>query len=171
MPIIALIAGVAENGVIGAGGTLPWRMPSDLKNFRRLTMGKPIIMGRKTFASLKKPLDGRTNIVVTRDSLFEAEGVTTVNSLADALVVARVIARTSGADEVMVIGGSEIFAAALPYVNRVYLTKIAGSPAGDVFLPPLPPEDWKEVSVEPLPKGERDEYSAALHVLERTAKV
>lgn len=167
MITVSLIAGVAENGVIGAGGTLPWRMPSDLKTFRRLTLGKPIIMGRKTFASLKKPLDGRTNIVVTRDSLFEAEGVTAVNSLADALVVARVVARTSGADEVMVIGGSEIFAAALPHANRVYLTRIHGSPEGDVFLPPFPPEEWHEVSVEQLPKSERDEYSAALHILER----
>lgn len=167
MITVSLIAGVAENGVIGAGGTLPWRMPSDLKTFRRLTLGKPIIMGRKTFASLKKPLDGRTNIVVTRDSLFEAEGVTAVNSLADALVVARVVARTSGADEVMVIGGSEIFAAALPHANRVYLTRIHGSPEGDVFLPPFPSEEWHEVSVEQLPKSERDEYSAALHILER----
>lgn len=167
MITVSLIAGVAENGVIGAGGTLPWRMPSDLKTFRRLTMGKPIIMGRKTFASLKKPLDGRTNIVVTRDSLFEAEGITAVNSFADALVVARVVARTSGADEIMVIGGAEIFLTALPHASRIYLTRIHGSPEGDVFLPPLPPEEWREVSAEPLPKGERDEFSAALHILER----
>lgn len=167
MPVTSIIVAVAENGVIGAGGTLPWRMPSDLKTFRRLTMGKPIVMGRKTFGSLKKPLDGRTNIVVTRDSLFEAEGVTVVNSFADAMVVARIVARTSGADEVMVIGGSEIFAHALPLAQRIYLTRIAGNPAGDVYMPALAPADWTEVSTEPLPKGERDEYAAVLHILER----
>ncbi len=165
--ITSLIVAVAENGVIGNQGGLPWRLSSDLKTFRRITMGKPVIMGRKTFASLPKVLDGRDNIVVTRDSLFEVEGVTAVGSVADALVVARVLARTSGADEVMIIGGSEIFRQALPVVSRIYLTKVAANPEGDVFFPPLDMSEWREVSVETLPKGERDEYAARLHILER----
>ena len=165
--ITSLIVAVAENGVIGDKGGLPWRLSSDLNTFRRLTMGKPVIMDRKTFASLPKVLDGRHNIVVTRDRMFEAEGVTAVGSVADALVVARVLARTSGADEIMVIGGSEIFAQALPAVGRIYLTRVAASPAGDVFFPALDMSQWREVSAEALPKGERDQHAATLHVLER----
>lgn len=167
MTLVSLIVAVAENGVIGAGGELPWRLSTDLKTFRRITMGKPVVMGRKTFASLKKPLDGRDNIVVTRDSLFEAEGVTAVGSLNDALVVARMLARTAGADEIMIIGGSEIFAQALEAADRIYLTRVHATPEGDVHFPDPDPARWEITSSERLTQGERDDHAATFTVLER----
>lgn len=164
----SLIVAVARNGIIGREGQLPWRMPSDLKTFRRLTMGKPIVMGRKTFQSIGRPLDGRDNIVVTRDPGFAPEGVSVFNSIAEALVLARALARTNGTDEVMVIGGADIFAATLPQAQRVYWTEIAGEPGGDATFEALDPGEWREVSAEPIPRGPRDEFDAALKVYERT---
>ncbi len=165
--IVSLIVAAAENGVIGAGGKMPWHLSSDLKNFRRLTMGKPIIMGRKTFASLGKVLDGRDNIVVTRDSVLEADGVSVVNSFDDALVLARVLARTSGADEVIVMGGGEIYELAMPHAMRIYLTRVHACPDGDVIFPAPSDDVWERVSSEALPKGERDDHAATLEVYER----
>jgi dihydrofolate reductase len=164
----SLIVAVGRNGVIGRQGQLPWRMPSDLKTFRRLTMGKPIVMGRKTFESIGRPLDGRDNIVITRNAHFEAEGVSVFNSVVDALVLARALARTNGSDEVMVIGGADIFAATLPETQRVYWTEIAGEPEGDVNFPPLDPAAWHQVSSEPITRSPRDEYDAVLRIFERT---
>jgi dihydrofolate reductase len=164
---ISLVVAVADNGVIGANGGLPWRMSSDLKAFRRLTMGKPVVMGRKTFMTLKKPLDGRDNIVVTRDATFAVEGVTAVQSIDDALIIARTLARTSGADEVMVIGGAEIYRAVLPRADRMYWTQVHAAPDGDVVFPPIDPDLWTEVSVEALPRGDRDDHAATLKVLDR----
>ncbi|MGE5267215.1 MAG: dihydrofolate reductase [Deltaproteobacteria bacterium] len=163
----SLIVAVARNGVIGRQGKLPWRVSSDLKTFRRLTMGKPIVMGRKTFQSIGRPLDGRDNIVVTRDPGFEVEGVSIFPSIAEALVLARALARTNGTDEVMVIGGADIFAATVGEAQRVYWTEIDGEPDGDVFFPALDPGVWQEVSAEPLPRGPKDEYDAVLKIYER----
>ncbi len=165
--LLSLIVAVAENGVIGKDGGLPWRLSSDLKTFRRLTMGKPIIMGRRTFQSIGKPLDGRDNIVVTRDPHFEAAGVSVADSVADALTLARVMARTRGADEIMVIGGADIYNIALPAADRIYLTRVHANPQGDRHFPELPLEEWREVSREALPHGERDAYPSTLIVLER----
>lgn len=164
---LSLIVAVAENGVIGKDGGLPWRLSSDLKTFRKLTMGKPIIMGRRTFQSIGKPLDGRDNIVVTRDPFFEAAGVSVTASVADALTLARVLGRTRGADEIMIIGGADIYAAALPVADRIYLTRVHASPEGDRYFPELDAKDWREVSSEPLPKGERDAFPTTLKILER----
>ena len=166
---LSLIVAVAENGVIGKDGELPWRLSSDLKTFRRLTMGKPIIMGRRTFQSIGKPLDGRDNIVVTRDPNFEAAGVSAADSVADALTLARVMARTRGADEIMVIGGADIYNLTLPAADRVYLTRVHASPDGDRYFPDLAAEEWREVSREKLPQGERDAHPATLIVFERNA--
>lgn len=163
----SLIVAVARNGVIGRQGKLPWRVSSDLKTFRRLTMGKPIVMGRKTFQSIGRPLDGRDNIVITRDAGFDAEGVSVFPSVGEAMVLARSLARTSGTDEVMVIGGADIFAATLGEAQRVYWTDIAGEPEGDVYFPALDPGVWTEISAEPLPRGPRDEYDAVLKIYER----
>lgn len=165
--LLSLIVAVAENGVIGKDGALPWRLSSDLKTFRRLTMGKPIVMGRRTFQSIGKPLDGRDNIVVTRDPNFEAPGVSVADSVADALTLARVMARTRGADEIMVIGGADIYKVALPAADRIYLTRVHARPDGDRHFPDLPGEDWREVSREPLPQGERDAHPSTLIVFER----
>jgi dihydrofolate reductase len=164
---ISLIVAVAENGVIGRDGGLPWRLSSDLKTFRRLTMGKPIIMGRRTFQSIGKPLDGRENIVVTRDPSFEVKGVSTCESVRDALTLARVLAKAGGADEIMVIGGAGVYDAALSVADRIYLTRVHASPEGDRHFPPLDAGIWQEVSQEALAKGPRDEFASTLIVYER----
>jgi dihydrofolate reductase len=165
---IALVAAVAENGVIGANSGLPWRLSSDLKTFRRLTMGKPVVMGRRTFQSLKKPLDGRDNVVVSRDPQYRPEGATVVGSLGEAMILARALARTGGSDEVMVIGGADIFTAALPLASRIYLTRVHAQPEGDVRFPEVDWSQWREVSAETLPKGERDDHAATLRVYDRS---
>lgn len=164
---VVLVVAVAENGVIGRDGKLPWRIPSDLKTFRRMTMGKPVVMGRKTYQSIGKPLDGRDNIVVTRDPSFAADGVSVMSSLEEALMLAKGLARTRGVDEVMVIGGAEIFSAALPFAQRIYWTEIHAAPEGDIRFARPDPAVWREVRREPLPRGEKDEFAATLTVLER----
>ena len=130
---------VAENGVIGAGGDLPWRLPTDLKRFRKTTMGKPIIMGRKTYVSIGKPLDGRDNIVITRDRTFTAPGVHVAFTIAEAIALGRQLAVQRGVDEAVVIGGAEIFRAALASADRIYLTLVRGHPAGDTYLEAFDP--------------------------------
>ncbi|WP_295555489.1 dihydrofolate reductase [uncultured Hyphomicrobium sp.] len=164
---ISLIVAVAENGVIGAGGRLPWKLSADLKTFRRLSMGKPIIMGRKTFQSLKGPLDGRDNIVLTTDPFFEADGVSVVNSFADALTLARTLALTRGADEVIVMGGAEVYKLALPHAERLYWTTVHASPDGDTLFPDVDLSDWVETESHPVPKSEKDDVTATLRVLDR----
>lgn len=166
-PRIAFVVAVAENGVIGRDGQLPWQVPSDLKVFRRLTLGKPIVMGRRTFDSIGKPLEGRDNIVVTRDRHFRHAGVIVSGSLEDALQHAVACARARTTDEVLIIGGAEIFRLALPLADRIYLTRIHGTPPGDTYLPPLDPDDWHEVRREPLPVDARDAYRATLIVYDR----
>ncbi len=165
--IISLVVAVGENGVIGREGQLPWRLSSDLKTFRRLTMGKPLVMGRLTFQSIGKPLDGRDNIVVTRDPYFEVQGVSACASVGEALTLARVLATTRGADEIMVIGGEAIFDAVMPVADRIYFTQVHASPEGDRFFKPLDQAAWHEVSREALAKGERDDFAATLIVYER----
>jgi dihydrofolate reductase len=167
---ISLVVAVGENGVIGRDGALPWRLSSDLKTFRRLTMGKPIVMGRKTFESIGKALDGRDNIVVSGDPYFEAKGVSVVDSVLDALTLARILAATRGAGELMVIGGAGIFDAVLDVADRIYWTEVHAKPEGDVVFPAYEPSAWKEVSREELPQGPKDEFAATLKVLERIPK-
>jgi len=144
-PPISLIVARADNGVIGADGGLPWRLPDDLKRFKHLTLGKPCIMGRRTWESLpKKPLPGRTNIVVTRNPSFVAEGARVVHSFGEAIM----LAASENPPEIMVIGGADIFAAALPRAARVHLTEVHATPAGDVILPPFEPSVWHETARE-----------------------
>jgi dihydrofolate reductase len=143
-PVIALIVAVAENGVIGRDGKLPWRIPEDMKWFRERTAGRPLIMGRKTWESFpKRPLPGRTNIVITRDAAYKADGAVVVTSLASALDVA------AGEDpeEIMVIGGAEIYRAALPLTRRIYLTSVHGEIEGDTHFPPIDRAEWNETIV------------------------
>lgn len=172
-PPIALVVAVAENGVIGADGGLPWHISSDLKTFRRITMGKPLIMGRKTFQSLKKPLDGRDNIVVTANDAFRAEGALVVASFEAALELAEDCAAKRGpsANEIMVIGGSQIFEAALPLAERIYKTEVHARPDGDTHFPELDASDWLVMLREPLVRGPRDEFSATFVVLERRTSI
>lgn len=160
---------VAENGVIGRDGALPWYVPSDLKVFRRLTMGKPVIMGRKTYDSIGKPLEGRDNIIVTRNAGFSAAGVECTDTIAEAIDVADEKAARRGVDEIMVIGGAEIFAAMLPLADRIYLTRIHARPDGDTFFPELDPNIWRVVAEVPIEPDPRDTASAMLYTYERAA--
>jgi dihydrofolate reductase len=138
---LTLVVAVAKNGVIGNRGGLPWRIPEDLKRFKALTLGKPCIMGRKTWDSLpKKPLPGRTNIVVTRDSAFRESDAEVAHSLEEALGIA---ARESP-PEIMIIGGEAIFAAMLPLAHRIELTEVMAVPEGDAFMPPFDRTEWQE---------------------------
>jgi dihydrofolate reductase len=166
---ISLIVAVAENGVIGRGGTLPWHVPSDLKTFQRLTMGKPMIMGRKTYDSIGKPLPGRDSIVITRDAAFSPPGVLTASTVDEALDIARRRAAERNVDEIMVIGGAQIFAATLPIADRIYLTRIHMRPDGDVTFPEPSRHLWDEVSRETITPDPRDEAAATLLILERVA--
>ena len=136
--MLSLIAAVAENGVIGYKGALPWRLPDDMAHFRRTTLGKPVVMGRKTYESLGRPLPRRTNVVVTRNPDFAAPNVQVARNLDAALVLA------AEAPEVVVIGGAMLYAEALPAARRIYLTRVYGRPAGDVYFPELDPAEWHE---------------------------
>ena len=164
-----MIAAVAANGVIGAGGRMPWRLSTDMKRFRRLTMGKPVVMGRKTFASVGKPLDGRVNIVVTRQADFAAPGVVPALSLDAAIRAAKEAAVAAGADEVMVLGGGEIYAAALPLADRLYITHVEAAPEGDVRFPSIDPGVWRASTRERFPAGEKDSAATTFAVYDRRA--
>jgi dihydrofolate reductase len=158
----------ARNGVFGKGDALPWRIRSDLQMFKALTMGKPIIMGRKTWDSLpRKPLPGRMNIVLSRDASFEPAGALACESLSEAIGIAREQAEDDGAEEVCVIGGASVVAAALPKASRIYFTEIEGEPEGDVVLPPLDETGWTEVRREHHERGPEDDFSYTFRVLER----
>ncbi|MCL6417448.1 dihydrofolate reductase [Aestuariirhabdus sp. Z084] len=141
---IAMIAAVAENGAIGIDNKLPWYLPGDLRYFKAVTMGKPIIMGRKTFDSLRKPLPGRTNIVITRDSNYQPEGVKVVHSLDAALSLAEEVGLINGLDEMMIIGGEQIYRLAMERADRLYLTRVYQSFEGDAWFPELDQTCWSE---------------------------
>ncbi|MEM6583403.1 MAG: dihydrofolate reductase [Pseudomonadota bacterium] len=145
---IAMMVAAAENGVIGSGNGLPWHLPEDLRHFKRVTMGKPILMGRKTFQSIGRPLPGRTNIVISRDPTFHVEGVTVLESLDLALREATLVAEREGANEMVVIGGAEIYQAALPQVERLYMTEVHAPVEGDVMLPLITWSHWRETQRE-----------------------
>jgi dihydrofolate reductase len=158
----------ARNGVIGRGGDLPWRLKSDLQLFKRLTLGKPVIMGRRTWDSLpRKPLPGRLNLVLTRDHAFEAEGAVICETFAEALDIAREQARDDGVDEVCVIGGAALFEAVLPSARRMYLTEVEAEVEGDVRFPAFDEGQWREISRERHERTEGDDYAYTFRVLER----
>ena len=145
-PEIVFVVAVAENGVIGSRGALPWRLKSDLKRFKAMTIGRPVVMGRKTFASIGRPLPGRTNIVVTRDSSFRARGVVMTTSLADARAIARGDALRHSATEIAVIGGAEIYSQWMDVADRMEITEVHARPEGDTCFAPIDAAAWKEVS-------------------------
>jgi len=155
---IVVIAAVADNGVIGHGGSMPWRLKTDMRHFRALTMDRPVVMGRKTYLSLAiKPLARRTSIVVSRDLSFTAPGVLVASSLEDALQAACGDALRRGADAIMVIGGAEIYAQAMPFAARLEITQIHASPEGDARFPPIDPAAWRETARESHPAGPDDD--------------
>jgi dihydrofolate reductase len=166
-PTIALVVAVAENGAIGREGDLPWRLSSDLKQFRRLTLGKPVIMGRRTFESLGRVLDQRVNIVMTRDPEFDVPGAVVARSFEDALARAQEAAADAGVDEIMVIGGEDVFRSALPLAGRIYLTEVHARPEADTWFPEFDASGWREVSRESHPPGPKDDHPFSFVLLER----
>jgi len=164
--MISFVVAVARNGVIGREGGLPWHISSDLKRFKEITMGKPVIMGRKTWDSLpRKPLPGRRNIVITRQPDFPAEGAEVVATPEQAL------SHCAGAPEVAVIGGGEIYRLFWPMVDRLYLTEVDLEVEGDTHFPALDPAEWREVAREVHPRSERDSAAFTLRVLDRMTKM
>ena len=168
LPQLVLVVARARNGVIGRDGDLPWRLRSDLQRFKALTLGKPCIMGRRTWDSLPlKPLPGRLNLVLSRDESFEARGAVVCTTLDEAVEIARETAEEDGVGEVCVIGGVALFEKALPRARRLYLTEVEARPEGDVLFPAFDEADWVEVSSEPHPAGEKDDHPFVFRVLER----
>jgi dihydrofolate reductase len=165
---VAIYVAIAENGVIGREGGLPWRLSTDLKRFKADTMGKPIIMGRKTYDGIGRPLPGRLNIVVTRDKGWRAEGIEVAHSLDDAIALAKVRGRCmAGAAEICVVGGGEIYAQALPIADRLHVTHVLASVDGDAHFPRIDPSTWQIVSAEDFPAGEKDSHATRYTVYER----
>jgi dihydrofolate reductase len=165
---LAIVVARAANGVIGRDGDLPWRLKSDLALFKANTLGKPIIMGRKTWDSLpRKPLHGRMNVVLSRDGSFEPEQAVVCESFMEAVQMAREQAGDDGADEVCVIGGRSLFEAALPKAKRLYLTEVDATVDGDVTFPDFDEATWTEVKREAYPAGDGDDHAFTLRVLER----
>ena len=164
MPLISIIAAVAENRAIGIRNRLPWHLPADLKYFRNKTLGHHVIMGRKNYQSIGKPLPQRTNIVITRDPGFDAPGCVVVNSIDAALAAA------DGDPELFIIGGAGIYAQSLPFADRLYLTLVHHSFEGDTYFPELEWAQWKEISKEFHEPDERNPYPYTFVVLDRSRR-
>jgi dihydrofolate reductase len=156
-PMIVLVAAVGENGVIGRDGALPWRLKSDMQHFRRLTIGRPVVMGRKTYESIGKPLKDRTNIVISRDPGYVASGIVVAPSLPAALAVARGDARRLSADAIAIIGGSGIFRDTLNLADRLEITIVHASPQGDTFFPAIDGKVWRETARVRHPAAPQDD--------------
>ena len=166
---IVLVAAVAENGVIGRDNDMPWRLKSDLKRFRAITIGKPVIMGRKTFQSLGRPLKDRTNIVVSRDANFRAAGAVVVATAQAALDVARGDALRRGVNEIIIGGGSHIYATFLPAAARIEMTRVHASPEGDTRFPNIDPAIWEEAAHTPADRAPEDSASTTWLTFRRRA--
>jgi dihydrofolate reductase len=165
--VLALIAAVARNRVIGADNRLLWRLPSDLKRFKALTMGKPMIMGRKTYLSIGRPLPGREIIAVSRDPHFAPEGVVVARDIDEAVRLGETIAERLGVGEIMVAGGGEIYAQTIARAGRLYVTEVDLAPEGDAHFPPIDPALWREVKRERGRRSPRDEADFAFVDYER----
>lgn len=176
-PTIAIIAAVAENGVIGRDGDMPWRLSTDLKRLKAITLGHPVIMGRKTFASIGRPLPGRLNIVVTRDRDWQADGVLAVGSLGAAIDLATAHLESHEPDpddpdadpprDVFILGGGEIYAQALPLADRLHLTHVLADIVGDTHFPEVNPKNWEQTHAEDVPAGDRDSHPTRYVVYQR----
>ena len=166
-PKLVAVVARSRNGVIGANNELPWRLSSDLKRFKALTMGKPMIMGRRTWDSIGRPLPGREIVVLTRDPGFAAEGAHVATSPAEALATARRLAALVGVDEIIIAGGEDVFRAYLHETDRIELTEVALDIPGDAHFPALDPAQWRETAREAPPRGPRDEVDFVYVTLER----
>lgn len=163
---VSIVVAVADNGVIGRGNALPWDLPDDLQHFKRTTMGRPIVMGRKTFESIGRPLPGRLNIILTRDPSWTAHGVSVASSIEQAIDLAEGQAFVDGADSVMVIGGAEVYRQALPFASRAFVTRVHGQVDGDAFFDLDEIASWREVARERVPAGGRNSHDFSVIRLE-----
>ena len=166
---ISLIAAVAENGIIGSGNEIPWRLPSDFTFFKRTTMGKPLIMGRKTFESIGRPLPGRTNIVVSQTAGYQPDGVIVISDLDAAIAHARTIAQADQVDEVMVAGGGTIYAQTIEQAQRLYISHVALSPEGEARFPQIDKNLWRIVDEPSVERSEKDTATYKICIYERQA--
>ena len=164
----SLIVARAKNSVIGRDGDMPWRLSTDLKRFRSLTSGKPVIMGRKTWESLpRRPLPNRPNIVVSRNSDYRAEDAWLTSDLASAYAMASAMAQKAGVDEVFVIGGAGLYEEAIRHADRMHITEVDADIEGDTYFPSFDDDDWEELDSEDIPAGEKDDYPTRYRLLER----
>ncbi|KZY32671.1 MULTISPECIES: dihydrofolate reductase [unclassified Oleiphilus] len=163
----SMIVAMAENRVIGINNKLPWYLPNDLKYFKQVTMGKPILMGRKTYESIGKPLPGRCNIVITRNESWSAEGVKVVHSLEQAFDLGESVCDIDGQSEVMIIGGDQIYQTSLPDVDRIYLTKVHAEVEGDAYFPEVDWTQWREIGREDFEAEGPNPYDYSFIVLDR----
>lgn len=167
---LTLVVAVAQNGVIGADGDLAWRISDDLKWFKEITLGKPIVMGRKTFQSIGKALPGRDNIVVTRDMRFDADDVYIARSIDAAIKLASECADRTGADEICVIGGGEIYAQTIAQADRIYLTRVAATVEGDTRFPAIDSGCWRETLAGAAEKGPKNDHDCEFFILDRLCR-
>ncbi|WEX11380.1 dihydrofolate reductase [Chelativorans sp. AA-79] len=161
---LSLVVAMAKNGVIGRAGGLPWRLSTDMKRFKAITMGKPVVMGRKTWESIGKPLPGRFNIVISRDPAYPAEGAAVAGSLDEAIRTAQ---GQGAGDEICVIGGGEVYRQALPRATRLHVTHVEAEIEGDTYFPEIDDDAWKVVTRESVPAGEKDVYPTQYLIYER----
>ncbi|BBE74545.1 dihydrofolate reductase [Oharaeibacter diazotrophicus] len=168
-PKMTIVVALGENGVIGRDGDMPWQLPSDLRRFKAITLGKPVVMGRRTLESIGRPLPGRDNLIVSRDPDYRPDGVTVFADLDAAVAAARRIATDKGLDEFVVGGGGTLYAALIGRADRLRVTRVAASPDGDTRFPAIDPADWDLVHEEPMPRGERDSTDALWQDYERRA--
>lgn len=171
LPILAAIVARSTNRVIGLDGDLPWRLRSDLQHFKRVTLGKPCLMGRKTWESLPFPLPGRPNLVLTRDKAYQAEGAEVFSDLRDMVGRGAELAGSLGVDEVMIIGGAQIYSTLMPHIGRIYETEVDAVIDGDAYFPELPPEIWTARDELHHSAGKGDEFAFKTRVLERRLSV
>ena len=164
---IVIIVAAADNNVIGNDGDMPWRLLSDLKRFKALSYGKPMIMGRKTFESIGKSLPGRTSIVVTRDRSWQIDGAVPVDSITSAIALASEIAKADGVDEICIVGGGEIYRQAMDVAESIHLTRVHAKPVGDTVFPEIDLNIWQEIHLEKIPAGEKDSVDTTYSVFER----
>jgi dihydrofolate reductase len=165
--LISIVVAVSRNGIIGRDGDMPWRLSTDLKRFKALTLGKPVIMGRKTFQTIGRPLPGRPNIVITRDRAFHAEGVRTAYSLDEAIDVAATLIEEGGAPEICIIGGGEIYRQSLGNADRLYVTHVETNVDGDTSFPAIEPAVWSTETELDVPAGEKDSYPTRFVIYDR----
>jgi dihydrofolate reductase len=170
-PRISLVVAAARNGAIGMGGDLAWRISDDLKWFKSVTMGKPMVMGRKTFESIGKALPGRDNIVITRAPDFTAERIFIVRTLDSAIKLARHCGEVAGAEELCIIGGGEIYAQSMSRADRIYLTRVDAEIDGDTFFPSIDSAEWDETHAGGAKKSTHNEHACEFFILDRKARI